>query len=119
MPCPAGLEWNDKKKECDWPQDSTCPNKPSTEPTTNRPDNGFQCPRDNIANNGCLGPKDCLYPNPAYCNSFIQCVPLPDGSSKSQVMPCPAGLEWNGMKKECDWPQDSTCPNKPPTEPDL
>jgi hypothetical protein len=33
MPCPAGLEWNDNKKECDWPQDSTCPNKPTNSPT--------------------------------------------------------------------------------------
>ncbi|KAK6835440.1 hypothetical protein RU639_001853 [Aspergillus parasiticus] len=22
--CPVGLEWNDKKKECVWPKDSTC-----------------------------------------------------------------------------------------------
>jgi hypothetical protein len=51
-----------------------------------------------------------LYPNPDNCNSFIQCVPQPDGSGKPQVMPCPDGLEWNNNKKECDWPQDSTCP---------
>ncbi len=128
MPCPARLEWNDNKKECDWPQDSTCPNKPTNAPTqkptdastaaptqtpTNPPDNGFQCPRDDIANTGCMGPKDCLYPNPANCNSFIQCVPQPDGSGKPQVMPCPAGLEWNDNKKECDWPSSSTCPKTP------
>jgi hypothetical protein len=60
-----------------------------------------------------MGPKDCLYPNPANCNSFIQCVPQPDGSGKPQVMPCPAGLEWNDNKKECDWPSSSTCPKTP------
>jgi hypothetical protein len=148
MSCPAGLEWNDKKKECDWRQNSTCSNKPTNAPTaaptqkpteeptaaptqaptnpptaaptqvpTNSPDNGFQCPRDDITNTGCKGPKDCLYPNPANCNSFIQCVPQPDGSGKPQVMPCPVGLEWNDNKKECDWSQDSTCPNKPTNAP--
>jgi hypothetical protein len=133
MPCPAGLEWNDNKKECDYPQDSTCPKNstqtpttaattqtpttaattqtPTTAATTPLPPGGdFVCPRDDIANTGCMGPKDCLYPNPANCNSFIQCVPQPDGSGKPVVMPCPAGLEWNDNKKECDYPQDSTCP---------
>jgi hypothetical protein len=33
MPCPAGLEWNDNEKICDWPQSSTCPNKPTNAPT--------------------------------------------------------------------------------------
>jgi hypothetical protein len=128
MPCPTGLEWNDNKKQCDWPQDSTCGNKPINTPTaaptqaptqaptyapTNPPDNGFQCPRADIVNTGCKGPKDCLYPNPNNCNSFIQCVPQPDGSGKPQLMPCPADLKWNDNKKQCDWPQDSTCGNKP------
>ena len=22
--CPAGLHWNDRRKECDWPEDSLC-----------------------------------------------------------------------------------------------
>lgn len=25
MPCPAGLQWNDNKKICDYPHQSTCP----------------------------------------------------------------------------------------------
>jgi hypothetical protein len=81
---------------------------PTDAPTT--PSSEFVCPEEDIANTGCKGPKDCLYPNPENCVTFIQCVPQPDGSGKPQVMPCPAGLEWNDIKKECDWPKDSTCP---------
>ncbi|CAG2117027.1 unnamed protein product, partial [Medioppia subpectinata] len=32
LPCPAGFEWNDNKKICDWPISSTCP-KPTKQPT--------------------------------------------------------------------------------------
>ncbi|KAE8361343.1 hypothetical protein BDV27DRAFT_160806 [Aspergillus caelatus] len=24
MPCPSGLQWNDKEKECDWPANAAC-----------------------------------------------------------------------------------------------
>jgi hypothetical protein len=82
---------------------------PTDAPTTSSSE--FVCPKEDIANTGCKGQKDCLYPNPESCDSFIQCVPQSDGSGIPQEMPCPAGLEWNDTKKECDWPEDSTCPN--------
>ncbi len=119
MPCaPNNLVYNDTQKQCDWPFNTICVVYPATtaaptELTTPPSDDDFVCPRDDIANTRCLGPKDCLYPNPANCKSFIQCVPQPDGSGNPVVMPCPAGLEWNDNKKECDWPSSSTCPKTP------
>lgn len=70
------------------------------------------CDREEIANTGCIGPKDCLHPDPANCHGFIQCVPQPDGSGKPQPMPCPEDLQWNDKTKECDWPNGSTCPSR-------
>jgi hypothetical protein len=81
---------------------------PTDAPTT--PSSGFVCSEEDIANTGCMGPKDCLYPNPGDCVSYIQCVPQPDGSGEPQVMPCPGELEWNDTEKICDWPENSTCP---------
>ena len=74
---------------------------------------GFVCPVQDIANTACRGPKDCLYPNPESCNNFIQCSINADGVTGTPVvMPCaPANpaLEWNDNKKECDYPDNSTC----------
>ena len=71
----------------------------------------FVCPREDIAATGCNGPKDCLYPNPDTCNTFIQCEVNSDGVTGTPVVrDCPAGLEWNDNKKECDYPANSTCP---------
>nr|URT56660.1 DrsB1-CBD [synthetic construct] len=61
----------------------------------------------------CMGPKDCLYPNPDSCTTYIQCVPLDEvGNAKPVVKPCPKGLQWNDNvgKKWCDYPNLSTCP---------
>lgn len=71
----------------------------------------FHCPEEDIISTQCLGPKDCLYTNPNSCSTFIQCTVNPGGLTGTPVvMPCPVGLEWNDNKKECDWPQNSTCP---------
>ncbi|CAG2166321.1 unnamed protein product [Oppiella nova] len=89
-------------------QTSSAPVKPSTpEPTQG---SGFVCPVEDIANTGCKGPTDCLYPNPENCQTFIQCTVNPDNSGTPVVMPCPAGLEWNDNIKRCDYPESSTCP---------
>jgi hypothetical protein len=87
----------------DAPTDSTTDFKtdtPTNAPTTTS--SGLVCPKEDIANAGCKGPKNCLDPNPENCDSFIQCEPQSDGSGKPQVIQCPAGLEWNDTKKECD-----------------
>lgn len=75
-------------------------------------DNGFVCPTEDIINTQCLGPKDCLYPNPNRCDQFIHCeVNAGSVSGRPTVKDCPAGLEWNDSEKICDWPVNSTCPN--------
>ena len=72
----------------------------------------FKCPPEDIIATKCMGPKDCLYPNPHSCSSFIQCTVNEDLKSGTPVvMPCPAGLEWNDRQKICDWPANSTCRN--------
>lgn len=70
----------------------------------------FTCPEEDIANTQCLGPKDCLYPDPENCNQFIHCEVNTDGiTGRPTVKACPADLEWNDIKIECDWPVNSTC----------
>ena len=58
---------------------------------------------------GCLGLKDCLYPNPNNCNTFIKCLATSDKGT-AVVIPCPIGLQWNDNKKQCEYPEESTCP---------
>ncbi|KXT07835.1 Avr4 [Pseudocercospora musae] len=71
----------------------------------------FVCPSVDIQTTKCMGPKDCLYPNPKTCNGYIQCSPA-DGSYSTGIvheMPCPSGLLWNDNQKWCDWPENTTC----------
>lgn len=65
---------------------------------------GYKCPRP--PKGGCVGPKDCLHPNPDDCTTFIQC----NDAKIAYLMPCPAGLEWNNREKICDWPRNAKCP---------
>lgn len=68
------------------------------------------CPEEDIVATQCAAPKDCLYPNPNDCRSFIACDVNADGKTgRPTVLDCPSGLEWNDDQKECDWPADSTC----------
>lgn len=70
----------------------------------------FACPPEDIIRTKCLGPKDCLYPNPDDCDSFIQCTVNPGGVTGTPVvMPCPAGLHWNDRGKICDYPANADC----------
>lgn len=93
-----------------WRVHASPANSPRSLPSHARAE--FVCPEEDIVSTLCLGPKDCLYPNPTSCNTFIQCTVNPDGVTGTPVvMPCPAGLEWNDSRKECDWPANSTCKN--------
>ena len=71
----------------------------------------FVCPSEDISATKCMGPKDCLYPDPTNCNGFIQCAPADDTYTTGTVyhMPCPDGLLWNDVQKWCDWPENTTC----------
>ena len=71
----------------------------------------FTCPETDIQQTHCAGPKDCLYPNPDDCHSYIRCEVNEDGmTGRPTVYQCPAGMEWNRNTAECDWPgQPGTC----------
>nr|UEP18203.1 antimicrobial protein CBD2-DrsB1 [synthetic construct] len=119
-PCPKGLQWNDNvgKKWCDYPNLSTCPVTTTRAPTTTTKSaptvtTTTRAPTTTTPATKCMGPKDCLYPNPDSCTTYIQCVPLDEvGNAKPVVKPCPKGLQWNDNvgKKWCDYPNLSTCP---------
>ncbi|XP_028134167.1 peritrophin-1-like [Diabrotica virgifera virgifera] len=54
-----------------------------------------------------------IYPNPANCSQFIMCQGATD-----VFMECPAGLIFNCITLECDWPANGSLPNDwcdPPT----
>ena len=67
----------------------------------------FECPTNDIAN-GCTGPCQCLYPDPATCKGYIVCAA--DGTSYTKS--CVQNLHWDDKRKECDLPEQSTCPKK-------
>lgn len=70
----------------------------------------FQCPVEDIIRTKCQRPRDCLYPNPGSCNTYIQCTVNPGGRTGTPViMPCRKGSEWNDNIKLCDKPERSTC----------
>ncbi|GFS71683.1 papilin [Nephila pilipes] len=47
---------------------------------------------------------DGLYPNPRNCSTFIQC-----SNGIRHIMHCPASLQYNAEKKECDYKCDAYC----------
>ncbi|USW54951.1 Putative chitin binding domain-containing protein [Septoria linicola] len=71
----------------------------------------FTCPSADISSTRCMGPKDCLYPDPNSCEGYIQCAPADETYTTGLIyhMPCPAGLLWNDVQKWCDWPENATC----------
>lgn len=72
----------------------------------------FVCPEEEIAETGCMGPKDCVYMNTDDCSSFIYCEVSADGKTAQPIIKnCPSGLQWNDNKKECDFPENATCNN--------
>lgn len=71
---------------------------------------GFVCPADDFANTQCKGPKDCLYPSPDSCGSYISCEVTPDGqTARPFIQDCPDSLQWNDNAKMCDYPENTTC----------
>ncbi len=95
---------------------ATTPNFTITTTTTPKPTpqmltpaEVFTCSEADIEATGCKGPKNCLYPNPENCETFIQCVPQPDGSTKPFVIKSFSRLLWNKKVKICDCPQSSIC----------
>ncbi len=74
---------------------------------------GFVCPKKDIIETKCQGPKDCLYPNPKNCTTFIHCSVNADGKSGTpHVKSCPKGLHWNTRTRSCDLPAAAKCSRK-------
>ncbi|KAB8225114.1 hypothetical protein BDV33DRAFT_198957 [Aspergillus novoparasiticus] len=66
----------------------------------------FPCDLGEIADTGCKGPKDCLYPHPSDCSRFVQC----NEERIAYDMPCaPGDLEWDDATKECTYPELANC----------
>lgn len=71
----------------------------------------FRCPFTDIVSTQCRGEKDCVYPNPGSCNTYIQCSANSDFvSGTPAVKNCMPRHEWNDKDKKCDVPEKSTCP---------
>ncbi|XP_051790651.1 chondroitin proteoglycan 2-like isoform X2 [Erpetoichthys calabaricus] len=84
MPCPAGLVYNAQNNWCQYPQTSTILG--STPPPSSY----------------CANRSNGNYVNPNDIHSYIAC-----SGSLTYVMPCPAGLVYNGPRDMCDWPSVS------------
>nr|AMT75074.1 chitinase Cht10 [Locusta migratoria] len=51
------------------------------------------------------------YPDPTNCNAYYRCVL---GQLRKEY--CAGGLHWNPDKKVCDWPSESNCDTKEPSQ---
>ena len=49
-------------------------------------------------------PDDGHWPNPESCASYYHCA-----NGRPYEGTCPAGLLWNGIKMECDFPENVNC----------
>ena len=49
-------------------------------------------------------PDDGHWPNPQSCSSYFHCA-----NGRPYEGTCPAGLLWNGVKSECDFPENVNC----------
>ena len=49
-------------------------------------------------------PDDGHWPNPESCASYFHCA-----NGRPYEGSCPAGLLWNGIKQECDFPENVNC----------
>ena len=49
-------------------------------------------------------PSDGHWPNPESCSSYFHCA-----NGRPYEGSCPAGLLWNGVKSECDFPENVNC----------
>ncbi|XP_049862523.1 chondroitin proteoglycan-2-like isoform X2 [Schistocerca gregaria] len=104
IPCPDGLEWNDEKDYCDYPESAGCSVSSGNSGSASQPAGTSNTPPPE-----CPFPADPYvvvhFPNPDDCSSFYKCgldgVPV--------LIPCPDGLEWNDEKDYCDYPESAGC----------
>jgi hypothetical protein len=88
--CPAGLNWYQAGRYCDWPSNTPC-SLPGSTPTAEPSGQTFVCP----------GVGD--YANPADTTTFYTC----DNSGVATLNQCAGSLVWNQAQYICDWPSTS------------
>ncbi|KGO50443.1 hypothetical protein PEX1_031630 [Penicillium expansum] len=106
-PCPAGLKWNDRSKQCDMPANSTCGEETEDDAVTESqpPSNGtldddFDC-IEAEEDFGCEGSTsigiDCVFVDPTTNKSYIQCI-----DQIAYTVPCESGTTYSDTIKVCE-----------------
>ena len=105
-PCPAGLFWDDRRKDCNYhcypgtgPGPSPTPastGPPSPTPSTQKPPT---TPHSHCKDY-CKGKRNIDYPSCAFnCSYYATC----DNDRLIDGRPCPAGLFWDDQRKACNY----------------
>ncbi|KAI4467480.1 chitin binding peritrophin-a [Holotrichia oblita] len=107
MDCPAGLNFNTKTDQCDYPENVNCDRTAGTDEEDNKEEESDET----IVGSGPIGtcPEvtgdvDVLLPDGENCGIFYKCahgVPV--------AMACPAGLYFNTNTDQCDYPENVNC----------
>ncbi|XP_052860769.1 peritrophin-1-like [Anopheles cruzii] len=96
--CPPGLEWNDRRKQCDYPSEAQCV-----------PQDGSSSTVIAATADGCppvYDPDHMVYIAHAIdCTKYYICDPY--GVPLQQD--CPPGLHWNPRVDYCDFPELASC----------
>lgn len=132
LKCSPGLMWNDKIKNCDYPENVDCDTTGSTTegttPATTKPTetttgttevassttevvtSTTESGSTTEGSNDCNCPAeddpehDILCSNPSDCGSFYKCF-----QGKPSLIKCPPGQEWAQELERCDWPSIANC----------
>ena len=123
--CPAGLFWDDRRKDCNYhcyPGGGTGSTTPHITPSPTTPPTAPPGPCINY----CKGKRNGDYPSCAFdCHHYATC----DNDRLTDGRDCPAGLFWDDRRKDCNYhcypgtvtgsttPHITPSPTTPPTAP--
>ncbi|XP_047111950.1 chondroitin proteoglycan 2-like [Schistocerca piceifrons] len=104
IPCPDGLEWNDEKGYCDYPESAGCSVSSDNSGSVGKPAGNSNTPPPE-----CPSPADpenvVQFPNPDDCSTFYKC----DLDGNAVLQDCPPGLEYNAEAQVCDYRDSAGC----------
>lgn len=96
--CPAGLAWNDRTGNCDWPENTDCPSEEVV---------GFSCPQPTQRELSLFGhPR---YAHPTDCRMLYACVASTHdvlAKRSARLLGCEEGFVFNSNTGSCDYPQN-------------